>query len=87
MLGAQANQCLGDDRCPVWLGDPDDLPLHARGIRQRTDQIHQRGRAELTTNGAHVLHRRVKTRGEQEHDARFAQHTTRARGIQHNANA
>ena len=54
---------------PRRVGHADHLAAHAGGIRQRAEQIHDRGTPQLLADRTHVPHRRVVRGREEEHHA------------------
>ena len=56
---AKSGQSAGQDGRPLQIGDSDHLASGSRRIRQRSDNVHDRGNCELAPNRSDVTHRRV----------------------------
>ena len=83
VFGAEAHERFGDDAGTIGIGNPNHLPPYARGIRERSDQVHERRRAQLATHRADVFHRWMETRREQEHDTGVVEHACRSGRVEH----
>ena len=62
-------QHLGDHRRHRCVGHADSLVAYPGGIRERTEEVEYRAKAELAPNRRDVAHRRVVRRCVKESDA------------------
>ena len=80
-LGAEDARHLGDAWRSGGVGDPDDGPRGARGVRERADQVERGADADLAPGRAGVAHRGVEDRREQEREAELVQLPGRRFGV------
>ena len=57
---ATSGEDLGHQRQHPLVGDPDDLCVGARGVRERSEEVEHRRDAQLATDRPRVRHRRVE---------------------------
>ena len=70
---AQHRQRLGHERPQLRSADAQQLKRRAGRIRQRAEQVEDRGHAQLLTHVGHVLHRAVQQRRKAEADSQLVQ--------------
>ncbi len=74
MHGAEGEQGFGKDGTAGGIGHAEHLAPHAGGVRERTEEVHDRCDAELAPDRRRVAHGRVIGRSEEEGDIRVRQH-------------